>query len=375
MASDKERERRYGALRKAMAQSGFEALVVCGRGKSLGLVEYVTDVQLVESRCILPLNAPPIVLVAPLIGLSWTKRPMWVEDNRQVVDIGTAMAEALSDLGLGKAPIGIVGLDGVMPVKELRNLEAGLPEAKLSDATELFDKVRVIKSAEEIADLRETSNILRGAFKALEAELYPGATERHVVAAHDQALRELGGFDGYVVVNRPPFDTAGMPTAQPFERKDIVVIYSEQAGPAGYWCELVRSYSFGRPPERVRRFWEMRVEVFQRCMEAMKPGVSSAEILTAMNRAYAGFGYDAAGLISYAAHGIGLDAGEPPYVPGQMLTLEEGMVLSLHPHIKLDDPVEAQTVGGIDIIDNVLVTRNGGERLTDRVDEWVALDT
>jgi hypothetical protein len=49
------------------------------------------------------------------------------------------------------------------------------------------------------------------------------------------------------------------------------------------------------------------------------------------------------------------------------------MVINLHPSIRFQNPEEGLAIGGISIADNALVTKTGGQRMTDKVDEWVVL--
>jgi Xaa-Pro aminopeptidase len=101
--------------------------------------------------------------------------------------------------------------------------------------------------------------------------------------------------------------------------------------------------------------------------------VPSLEIAAARDRALAEHGYPPVPGLRYTAHGIGLDSLEPPWVPGKSRVLREGMVLSLHPDVAVEDPVEQALLGGVSIADNVLVTATGAERLTDPEIEWVVL--
>jgi len=142
------------------------------------------------------------------------------------------------------------------------------------------------------------------------------------------------------------------------------VIDLEWAGSTGYWLELRRCFSFGKPTDKVRRFWELRQECYAACVEAIRPGASSEDILTVRDAAYAARGFPPALSLRYSAHGIGLDSLEPPWVPGKARVLKEGMVLSLHPDIVIEDEHDRTLLGGISIADNVLVTADGAECLS-----------
>lgn len=268
-----------------------------------------------------------------------------------------------------------MGLADITAVADFRSLQASLPEAQWSDATDLFDDVRAIKSEEEIADLYETSAILRTVFRALEAEIRPGVTERQVLSQAHRLCRQLGCMEGIALMGRPPFRSFTPGTDGVIERDDIIVIDLEWGGPSGYWVELRRCFSFGPPPERVRRFWETRVDSFAACVASIKAGVLSTEILAARDRAYAKHGQSGEGIVAYTAHGIGVDSLESPWVPGKDRVLREGMVINLHPSLRFADRDLGLAIGGVSLADNVLVTADGGRRMTDQEDLWIQLDT
>jgi Xaa-Pro aminopeptidase len=283
------------------------------------------------------------------------------------------MAEILHGHGLARGRIGLAGHPGAFPTDEVRRLRGLVPAASLVDASDLVARVMMVKSDEEIAALRETSTLLREAFQAMEAIIRPGVSEREAVAEHTRVMRGRGGYDGYCVVNRAPYASEGMPTDGVFRPEDMFSIYSEQVGPSGYWCEVSHQYSFGPPPPAVTAMHAMRVEAFAACVGAMRAGNTTDDIINAMDAVYARHGYDAEGLISYAVHGIGLTADEPPYLPGDHLILEAGMVLSLHPHVRFKDADEERALPRSGPCDNVLVTASGGEPLTDSSWPWIEL--
>lgn len=378
LTSPAERARRHAALRGVMAGAGLDALVICSRGDEFvrGRVQYVSDIFQWAGRgfVVLPAAGDPVFVGDPLWGLGYANRSGWLSDLRVPADAGAEIASILADLGVARGSIGIVGLADITAVNDLERMRTGLPEAQLSDATDLFDDVRAIKSDEEIRNLYETSAILRTVSKAMEAEIRPGLTERHVLAQAHRLARQLGCVEGIALMGRAPFLSFAPGTDGVIERGDIIVIDLEWGGPSGYWVEMRRCFSFGPPPDRVRRFYDLRVEAFAACVESMKAGNPSTDILGARDRVYARHGINAQGLVAYTAHGIGVDSLEPPWVPGKDRILAENMIVNLHPSIRLENPDDALAFGGVSLADNVLVTANGGVRMTDTVDEWVILE-
>ena len=378
ITSDAERARRYAALREAMAGVGMDALVICSRGDEFvrGRVQYVSDIFQWAGRgfVVLPMKGEATFVTDPLWGTGYAMQGRWLNDYRQPDDAGTEIGVVLSDHGLSGGNIGIVGLADITSVADYNSMRAALPSADLVDATDLFDDVRSIKSEEEIDATIETGNIMRRVFRALEAELRPGVQEVDVLSEAHRLSRQLGCMEGIALMGRAPFRCFGPGTRGVIEKDDIMVIDLEWGGPSGYWVEVRRVYSFKPPTAEQQAFWEMRVESFEACVQAMKAGESSDTVLDARDRVYDAYGYSAMGANSYTAHGIGVDSLEPPWVPGKERTMVENMMINLHPAIGFEDPEVGAALGGISIADNVLVGPDGGTRMVDQSDEWIVLD-
>ncbi len=339
-----------------------------------GRVQYVSDVFQWAgwSFVVLPADGDPTFLSDPLWGLARVPLVSWITDIRTNHHPGSEIASILADHGLSSGTIGYVGSD-IITAAHLAAIESASPRAALIDATDWFDDVRSIKSAEEITNLEETSAILRKVFRALEAELIPGVTERDVLAQAHRLCRQFGALDGIAQMSRTPFMAYTFGTDGVIERDDVITIDLEWGGPSGYWAEVRRVFSFRPPTPAEQRYWESRVLSFAACVDAMQPGMSSADILTARDGVYAQYGQTGEGVVAYTAHGIGVDSLEPPWVPGKDRVLQENMVVNLHPAIRFENADDAQAYSGIMISDNVVVTSQGPQRLTDLHDEWIVL--
>lgn len=377
VSSPEERERRYAGLRALMEQQGLSSLIVCGRGDEFvrGRIQYVSDIFQWAGRgfIVLPLDADPVFLVDPLWGTGYASQSGWISDLRMPSWAGTEIGKIIADLGATREAHGIVGMD-ILSVNDHEMIKAALPDARLVDATDLFDDFRSIKSQEELDSLYETSAILRRVFEALNAEIRPGVQHRTVMAHAHRLARQYGCMDGIAIMGAAPFRSFFPESDRVIEKGDIMVIDLEWGGPSNYWAEVRRCYSFGPPPDEVKHFWDIRVETFAACAGAMKAGNLSTEIQAARDRVYAKHGLTGEGLLAYTAHGIGVDSLEPPWVPGKDRILRENMVINLHPTHRFVDPAKALAMGSISIADNVLVGKNGGTRMTDQVDAWVVLD-
>jgi Xaa-Pro aminopeptidase len=304
----------------------------------------------------------------------WLNASEWHVEQRLVGDPISGFVQILDEHGHRHTTvIGIVGLGSDMPVTEFHGLQAAVDPSRLVDATSLFDRVRVLKSTEELEGLRETGHVVDAALQAAAAVLQQGMTEREVIAEHYAALRRMGSYDGWVNVRRPPFQTSGPPTDRPFERGDLVTIYTEQMGPSGYWVEAQRCFSLGRPTRDALEFWASRADAYRACQEVMRPGASSREVHSVMVRHYDRSGLDVRSIRAQIAHGIGLDASERPFMPEDEFELQAGMAFALHPYIYFDPGPVAVRFGGLNVTDTVIVGTDGPEAVAGAQTDLVVL--
>lgn len=376
ITSAAERRRRHAALREAMREAGLEALVIWSRGDEFlrGRVQYVSDIFQWAGWgiVVLPLDGEPAFVGDPLWSTARAEAVEWLGDIRQSGEPGPEVAKILADRD-AVSSVGLVGLADAAPAAHVRSLEQAAPGTSFVDAGALFDDVRAIKSDEEIENLRETSRILLEVFDALAAEIRPGVPEWDITGEAHRLCRQFGCVEGIVQLGRPPFRYFSHGSSARLEREDVVVIDLEWGGPSGYWLELRRCFSFGRPSEAVRRFWDVRVESYDATVDAIRPGIQAVDVLAARDAVYERHGFPIPTAPRYTIHGIGIDSLEPPWAPGNDRTLREGMVLSVHPDIVVSDPQLRAQVGGITISDNILVTAGGRERMTDEDVPWIEL--
>jgi len=237
---------------------------------------------------------------------------------------------------------------------------------------------------EEVAALRHSATVIKGAAEALAGLLLPGVRPAELIAEAHRSLRADGCVDAAVAFSRTPFQGLGCraggwliggtaPDPAPLARDDLIVIEMDIAGPEGYWVELRRRYRFTVFHDNERRFWEMRCEAFEAAFALMQPGVDSGELEAAINAVYHRYGYSNHGQVSFHAHGTGVNAVEAPTCPGAARVLEAGMTVVLHPLLWLER-AESQALSDLAPVDAVLVTELGPVRLVDEYHELTVID-
>jgi len=284
-------------------------------------------------------------------------------------------AAVASDIAAG--PVSRIGIEAAhLPVARYNRLAAALaldapfpldavvPPPALVPTERLVERMRAIKDEGEIATLREAARRLSLVASRAREFARPGLRETEVAAAIDAALRDAG-------FERPAFDTIvasgpnsalphARPTPRPLAEGDGVLldfggIYD------GYCVDLTRTLHLGAWSEAFRRLFVAVSEARGAALGAVKAGALATDIDKAARQVFRAHGLlEAFG--HGTGHGLGLEVHEEPRIsplapaddrvsPGMVFTIEPGAYIA--------------GVGGVRIEDDVLVTEDGCEMLTD----------
>ncbi|HKY09157.1 MAG TPA: M24 family metallopeptidase, partial [Candidatus Binatia bacterium] len=175
--------------------SGFDCILVpLGNGID---GRYMT--QLRCSAMVLPADGrEPIVIADRRSNNLWVPEP-WQTGREWAEPTG----EALLDLGMERARIGVAGLsggavthcssiDGVVNHTALAQVMTKVPNARFEDATDVIGMVRYAKSDEEIAFVRESVSVASAGLDELIKRARPGADGGVVYADVLARMLELG---------------------------------------------------------------------------------------------------------------------------------------------------------------------------------------
>jgi Xaa-Pro dipeptidase len=252
-----------------------------------------------------------------------------------------------------------IGTDALTPTFA-KLLPMAFPNAELVDGEQAMRAARRVKTPEEISALRRALAVAEAALAKGVAELAPGTTEMHLVGAILEA-EAAGG------VSTPATQDAAWVTSKdhPWRRAEgdgrvrggDLVALSAGVLADGYVAEVARTVCVGEPTDAVRSLYRRRDALWDRLLEACRPGNPTSALLDA---------YDEAGEPVPAmpvAHGLGLGFDPPVVSPSLRATaeadiLEEGMVLAVTGY------VWEQGVGAVFTRDAVVVGTDGPEVLT-----------
>ena len=279
-----------------------------------------------------------------------------------------AAVERLRALRLEHATIGVER--AFMPADAEEMLRKALPEARIADATVPLERLRAVKSPEELGYLRLASERVVDSMLAAIAQHGPGSTKAEVVETlrREEVARGLT-FEYCLITAGTSLNRA--PSEQVWREGDPMSVDSG-GNYKGYIGDLCRMAVLGEPDaELVDLLAE--IEAIQMAARApIRAGARGGDIFEAagevLRRSPNG------NLLDFVAHGMGLISHEAPRLTGTGpvpypgddadLPLKAGMVLSIEttlPHPRR---------GYIKIEDTVAVTDTGWEAFGDGAHGW-----
>ena len=164
--SHAERDRRWARVRQLMRERGLDGLLVAGFRSREMYETYISD-DYNEGCVVFPLEGDPVVITWAYLRVMrarWSQErgtKLWVDDYR-VATSGTAVAEVFREKNLAEASLGVVGLSsqapteiyGAIPANFWMEITAALPKARWEDISEEFSQLMLVKSDEELAQVR-----------------------------------------------------------------------------------------------------------------------------------------------------------------------------------------------------------------------------
>ena len=234
-------------------------------------------------------------------------------------------------------------------------------KAELVPLRGFIETLRMVKDAEELANIRQAIQISDQAFNEVECLIKPGVSEKQLAWEIERRVREFGGealaFDTIVASGPNGSAPHAVPTERAFEVGDPVVI-DMGARYMGYNCDMTRTLCVAEPTARFKEIYNIVLEAQSKAIQVIRPGISGGEADAAARDTISHYGYGEA-FGHTTGHGIGLAVHEPPQLrKGNQFKLEPNIVHSVEPGIYLAG------WGGVRIEDLVLVTPDGHEVLT-----------
>jgi Xaa-Pro dipeptidase len=304
----------------------------------------------------------PAVLVTPSFEEANHKRSAVADEVKTWQEEEDPIA-LVAKLVSGKKNLGIEGSTAFGTVTAL----AAATPVKIEDATPVFDALRMVKSAEEQAFIREAAKRTNMAIDATHRRMHAGMTENEVSKILDEEFSKLGVRGGGLVQFGP--DSA-FPHGGPAERrlaKGDAVLIDCGCKIRGYSSDITRTVSFGPPSDELRKVYATVDRAQLAGIEALKAGATGEEVDRAARKVIEDAGYGKY-FTHRLGHGLGMDGHEQPYlVRGNRKALTAGNVQTVEPGIYIPEHL------GVRIEDDYAVEQTGAKSLSVRPGEMTVL--
>lgn len=299
-------------------------------------------------------------------------RPFWTPSVHTVtwgtVDAAKQAAEHLKKIGLDKGRIGYE--PGFLSADAWMMLNHLLPDATFVDAYGVMERLRAIKTPDELAQLREASERITNSMLAIFHGQREGASKAEIVEAlrREETGRGLT-FEYCLITIGSSHNRAVSP--QRWGKGEVLSIDSG-GNYHGYIGDLCRMGVMGEPDAELKDLLAEVDAVQQVAFSKCRPGMLGGDMIAHAEKALKAS--PSAAFTDFFAHGMGLISHEAPFLMTNHPVayegvdadkpLEPGMVLSvettmLHPKR-----------GFIKLEDTVAITATGHELLGDRGRGW-----
>lgn len=233
-----------------------------------------------------------------------------------------------------------------------------------------LERIRMIKSADEIEMIEKAESIGDEAFTYILGEIRPGMTEKEAALLIEMYMRSHGAdalsFD---VIAASGLNSA-KPHAVPSDKKICsgdFVVFDFGCVYGGYCSDMTRTIVIGKPNSRQAEIYGIVRSAQQAALDNIKAGMTGRDADAVARDVIAGEGY--AKYFGHGlGHGIGLYIHEMPRLSVSSDTvLESGMVVSVEPGIYIE------SFGGVRIEDAVVIEQDGVRNLTKSSKELISV--
>jgi Xaa-Pro dipeptidase len=312
-------------------------------------------------------------LVIRDLDLPLATESSWLTDIRLyrfgADDPAGMVAAVVREKGTAGGRIGLDLQSYALPGAYAFALVEALRPAEVVDATDTVGAVRLVKSDQELAYLREAGRIADLGLRAAQERLRAGITENAYAGEIDAAMRAEGGeytaMPTWVASGPRTAAVHGTPTNRVLERGDLVHV--EIAGASRRYHSLaMQTLALGEPAARMRAVVEAALEGLHDGATACKVGVPVAAVEESCVAALRRHGVDQHFMGRF---GYGISAAYPPswleplhIIRESPQLLERGMVFVLHTNVNPIDEGFGVLVGGTYALgDDGVQVLSGGE--------------
>ena len=281
-----------------------------------------------------PRNGKPVI-IANKIAAGLAQRDSWVERmvlyEAYVDSPQEKLVEVINDAGLSAAKVGFE--KDYFSAAHWEAIQKAAPSLQMVECTNLMDRVRWIKTDDEVRLIRRAADLLDDAYLEAFRRIRPGDTERKVHADMMGTCLRLGFEWAHGILNT-------FKNTVPYGGESDVVIEKGDAIRTDYVAYLQsypghqsRTVIVGTPTPEQRRDYAINLEVHRSTIDRCRAGAKVHDLWQYTMSQYAKAGWPDHHML--IGHGVGAwwHQQEPILRRKSDLVLEAGMVLALEPHV------------------------------------------
>jgi Xaa-Pro dipeptidase len=362
--------RRYEAVQAGMAELELDVLLVRSPENITYFSGYETPGYYKYHCVIVPRSGEPVFMVR---DFEWINTPefAWSTKFVKVYDWDhppSVTVNILRQLGLDRGKrIGVEKQGFYYTVDEHETYQRELEDCALLDATTILWDSRMVKSAEEIARMRRSAELVDLAMQAGFEATAPGVSADRINGVVNKVLLENGGE----YMGLPPFVLAGERSCLPHQTgganvlgDDDVMYFEISASHKRYTAALMRTIFVGQPKEEWLRAAQACIDAVQAAIETIKPGATPHEADTAARAVTTAAGFEA-----FHRNRLGYSIGvnyPPDWGEGEIISLRQDEHRPFVPGMTFHMPPLCLKYReyGIGFSESVVVTEGGCERLS-----------
>lgn len=366
---------RISQIQAALAAERLDALMVYGDEYRRENLRYVSNFWPIFERgaCFIPRNGSPILAGAPE-GERYAREMCPWSDLRNIKEFAcvsvpeqieypmasfSSLKEIIGEVLQGGNRLGVIG-KWDMPGPIFDRVKSCLSGLAIEESDSILRDLRLIKSENEIACLREAGRIACIGYDTLVASATPGSTELEAVGAAEGAARAAGAesitFSVFGSGDRSN-TIIGRATQKVIQSGDMVMAaFAVQY--EGYIATVEYPFVAGAATDPQKQFLSALFEAANVQLGFLRNGAVAGEMVRAVRRVFQKHNLEQYDLYP-PMHGIGLAEAESPY-PDESAeyTLKTGMC------VNSDISLFGHPVGSNRIEEGFLITDAGWESLT-----------
>lgn len=376
-------EERQKRAQQRVAEAGLDAVIAHSNEADFANVRYLSDYwpAFESAGVIIPAEGKPILLIGPesetyaldRSRIETVRKVLWYRESAEPdypdIPINT-FAEVFAEACGGK-PVKRLGIVGraIFPMVIYEEIRKALPGIEMVGADEIISDMRIIKSPNEIALLKEGFRISEIAIDECLAQMKPGMTELRVVGLALKSLYSHGAeyeaHPQYVMGGTNTNHAISRASYRPLAQGEMIQL-NLGARVGGYSPSVGRPCCFGRMPDEMRRLVQIGLEAHLKTMEPMCVGVLAKDIVKRFEEFVKSKGCGG-NLLYGPCHGIGMIEVERPWMESTSdYLLRENMTFQVDTFLHTDSY-------GLRWEDGVRVTADGVEQLSSRHQEVLEL--